>query len=88
MTSKESKLSEAWVKVWKREPVRPLIFRFATTGAPDVAVLREKGDITFYEFKKAKGSFREGQKIVLPLLKKMGFKVVVLRNFPGGELCL
>lgn len=78
----ENKVVAAWKKYWKKERPVPIILRFETTGAPDFLLLREKGECTFFEFKRPGGTLRPSQKRMIPLLKSMGYQVEIVDNLP------
>lgn len=79
---RESKVVEKWLEVWKKEYPKPVILRFASTGAPDFMLCRPDGEVTFYEMKRPKGMLRGRQKVVIDILKELGHKVVVIKDYP------
>ena len=84
VTVRENKIARQWQDKWEQENPRPIIARFETQGMPDFIVFRDDGFMMMYEMKREKGVLRPRQKVIIPLLRRYGHRVDIVRELPKG----
>lgn len=81
----ESSLERSVCRLCKARGVWPLKAEMLFVGFPDRVLLAPGGRVAFWELKTPAGELRKGQKWAFGILRRLGFRVEVIRSNEEAE---